>query len=339
MTFKMLSNIDRLSDMVRGMRIALPAALVLAACGSSSNGDDGDDAPGDPDAPPNDPPDAPVSGTCEGRPALPADDTWQLDFGGTTRSVKVHVPPTYDPAIATPVVLNFHGYTMNAQWQADMTRMDAKSDAAGFIAIHVDGTGSPRGFNAGDCCGSAVTDDVDDVGLVVAILDRLASDACLDTARVYSTGFSNGGFLSHRLACELADRIVAIAPVSGVMGMDTCTPSRPVPVMQIHGTDDLIVPYDGGGLSGFRSVDDTVADWAARNGCTGAPEQTYQQGDATCVTHTGCTGGADVIRCTIDGGGHQWPGGEGFPGGGHLSTDLIATDAMWDFFASHSFQP
>src|SRR5262245_33526480 len=276
---------------MRGLPVVFLAAI---GCGSSNPGDDGDDTVAPPEAATGTP-DAEMQASCAGRTPQPLDQTWMLDAGGMTRTVLVHIPATVDPMQPTPVVLNFHGLTMNAGWQADMTRMIAKSDAAGFIAVHADGTGTPRGFNAGDCCDPAASSGVDEIALVGAILDELEATTCLDRDRVYSTGFSNGGFLSHRLGCELSDRIAAIAPVSGVMGMDACAPTRAVPVMQIHGTDDLLVAYDGGGLSGFRSVADTIADWAARNGCPpGAPAQTFQQGDATCLTQEGCTDGADV---------------------------------------------
>jgi polyhydroxybutyrate depolymerase len=146
---------------------------------------------------------------------------------------------------------------------------------------------------------------------------------------------SNGGFLSHRLGCELSTRIAAIAPVAGVMGIPTCTPARPVPVMHFHGTLDPLVPYSGGSPLGFPSVPVTNDGWAARNACTGSAQQTYQKGDATCMTHDQCAGGVSVTLCTIDGGGHTWPGGLPVPVLGKTSTDISATDAMWDFFQKY----
>ena len=311
------------------------AFIAIAACGGGSTGDDsvGSDGDSGDDGPPI--PDAPEV-TCSGKAPQPLQQMWTIPVDGTDRVMRVHVPASYDPTRATPVVLGFHGYTLSGDLQASASHMEAKADTAGFITVHPDGTGGLKGWNAGDCCGTAASSGVDDVGLVTAILDRLEAEMCIDPARVYATGFSNGGFLSHRLACELSDRIAAIGPVSGVMGMDACSPGRPVPVFHVHGTDDAIVPYNGGGISGFRSVADTIADWANRNQCpAGAPSVTYDNGDARCETYAGCAGGADVTLCTITGGGHQWPGGENFPGGGHLSTDLIATDAMWDFFVAH----
>jgi polyhydroxybutyrate depolymerase len=312
-------------------RTTLALVLAVAACGGGSN--TAADAPG-PDAPPGTADAALV--TCEGKTALPLDDVWTVPWNNVDRSVHVHVPASYDPAQPTPVVLGFHGYTLSADIQASQSKMIEKSDAEAFIAVHADGTGALKGWNAGDCCGTAAASGVDDVGLVGAILDELETRACVDADRIYATGFSNGGFLSHRLGCELSDRIAAIAPVSGVMGIDDCNPGRPVPVFEVHGDIDGVVPYNGGGIGGFRSVADTIAGWVERDGCPpGAPAETYQNGDATCLTNAGCTAGAEVTLCTIAGGGHQWPGGTDLPGGGHTSTDLDATAAIWDFFVAH----
>lgn len=317
------------------MRRALILCVAFAACGkNTAAGDDDDtvDAASSVDGPLG--VDAATSNACSGKSAQPLDAVWTLESSGMTRSIRVHVPASYDPARPTPVVLDFHGYTMSAQAQEDMTRFPAKADALGFITAHADGTGSLRGWNAGACCGTPAQTNLDDVGFVNALLDELEARLCVDPRRVYSTGFSNGGFLSHRLACEASDRIAAIAPVSGMMGIDDCTPTRPIPVMHFHGTSDTIVPYDGGGLTGYRSAAETDAGWAMRNGCDTATTETFANGDSRCVSHTGCDGGSEVTLCTITGGGHTWPGGGYFPGG-HITTDLSATDAMWAFFAAH----
>lgn len=323
-------------------RLLIASLVVLAACGTDPAGsdDDGVDAPANPDGAqpsPDAPPagvDAPAATACTGKSSQPLDAIWTLTHSNLQRSIRVHVPASYDPTRPTPVVLDFHGYTMSAQSQEDMTRLSEKSDEAGFIAVHADGTGSPRAWNGGDCCGTPASTGLDDVGFVMALIDELEARLCVDPARVYATGFSNGGFLSHRLACERADRIAAIAPVAGVMGIDSCTPSRPVPVMHFHGTSDNIVPYNGGGFTGYRSAPITVAEWAARNSCAGPAVETFANGDSRCMTHENCAGGVEVTLCTITGGGHTWPGGAYFPGG-HITMDLSATDAMWDFFVAH----
>lgn len=276
--------------------------------------------------------DAPAAVTCTGKQMQPRDATWTV--GG--RQVRVHVPASYDPTRPTPLVLNLHGYTGDGLQQSTVSKMLPVSDAHGFIVLHPDGHHSPRGWNAGVCCGAAATSGTDDTGWLASVLDQAESMLCVDRDRVFATGLSNGGFMSHRLACELSDRIAAIAPVAGVVGV-SCAPSRPVAVMHIHGDADPLIPYGGGGVNGNESVATTIERWTTINGCTGAPTQTYQQGDATCVTRSGCTADAEVTLCTIAGGGHQWPGGVSIGSFlGALSDDLDASNAMWAFFAAHA---
>jgi polyhydroxybutyrate depolymerase len=176
--------------------------------------------------------------------------------------------------------------------------------------------------------------NVDDVGFTRAILDTAESMLCIDTKRIFVTGMSNGGFMSHRLGCELADRIAAIAPVAGVLGVTPCTPSRPMPVMHFHGTADTLVPYNGDPTNGFISVPDSFAGWAMRDQCQGTPVETFNKVDSSCSSYTNCAGGAEVTLCTVQNGGHTWPGGPTIPYG-YTTPYLNATDAMWTFFAAH----
>jgi polyhydroxybutyrate depolymerase len=273
-----------------------------------------------------------VLAACTGMSGQPLDATWTV--GG--RSVRVHVPASYDPKSRTPVVINLHGYASDGADQAGVSHMIAKSNAAGFIAVHPDGHDSPRGWNAGVCCGSAASGGTNDTAWILSVLDALEAKLCVDPDRVYATGLSNGAFMAQRLACEAADRFAAIAPVAGVVGTPTCTPSRPVPVFEVHGTSDPIIPFGGGGFNGNEPVPTTVNRWVTANHCT-TTSTTFQHGDATCVTHGGCAQNADVTLCTIDGGGHQWPGGDSIGVlDGKKSDDLNATDAMWTFFTAHA---
>ena len=229
---------------------------------------------------------------------------------GVARTAKVHVPAAYDPTAGTPLVVGLHGLASSGADQASMSHMIAKADAEGFIAIHPDGTGSPKGWNGGACCNPAASSGIDDVAFIRALLDKAESELCVDTHRVFAAGFSNGAFLAHSLGCELADRVVAIGTVSGVIGIPTCQPSQPVAVFHVHGTSDFVIPYGGGGINNNISVADSIAKWVANDACTAPAMQTFQHGDATCMNHGGCAAGTDVTLCTIDGGGHQWPGGE-----------------------------
>ena len=274
-----------------------------------------------------------TTAACTGKTAQPLDTTVTIQFGGQDRTFDVHVPKSYDPGKPTPLVLNFHGFTSNSSQQNLLAKMDDKSDMAGFIAVHPNGTNNS--WNAGACCGQAVSDNVDDVGFVRAMLDKLEAELCVDTNRVFATGMSNGGFLSHRLGCELADRIAAVAPVAGVNGLQTCNPSRPMPIMHFHGTADPLVPYNGNPQMKFIPVEQSFADWGKRDGCTDMPTETFRNGDSHCATYQKCAGGVEVTLCTVDNGGHTWPGGTPVPSLGYTTTYLSATDAMWTFFQKH----
>jgi polyhydroxybutyrate depolymerase len=327
--------------------------LCAGACGSSSDGTatappatpaagtttppTGDTTGTTPTSPPGTPGTTPpASGTpCTGKEALKGDLDWTLKVGGVDRTVHVHVPNGYDPTKALPVVLNFHGYTSNGAEQNLLARMNDKADAVTFIAVHPEGTGVTPSWNAGACCGDAAANATDDVGFVGKIIDELESKLCVDAHRIFATGMSNGGFLSHRLACELSTRIAAVAPVAGLLAIPTCNPARPMSVFQFHGTLDPLVPYDGNPSMGFPSVLQTMSGWAARSGCAVTPRETSKTGDVTCTTYDGCQGGAEVNLCTVTGGGHTWPGGLPVPSLGYTTTNIVATDAMWDFFVAH----
>ncbi len=275
---------------------------------------------------------------CTGRAAQPMNATWTLDLGGKTRTFVVHVPPAYDPSKPTPLVLNFHGYRMTPKLEEWLTSMSTTADADGFILVYPEGTGSPLGFNAGGCCGDAKDDRVDDIGFTRAMLDRLEADLCVDPARVFATGMSNGGFMSHRVACELSDRIAAVAPVAGVNASPTCAPTRAVSVLDFHGVTDPTVAYDGNAKRGWPSVNDSVNGWAARDGCTGPTLVTSITDDVHCVTHTQCRDGAEVALCMILDGGHTWPGGKDVPfilGQGKTTHAVSGNDLIWQFFQKH----
>ena len=269
--------------------------------------------------------------TCEGLEPLAGSTEYLLPFGGDDRTYTVHTPPGYTGEAGLPVVFVFHGYLETAEQIETISKMTPETDARGYIVVYPQGRSTS--WNAGTCCGSSSQLGVDDVGFVAAMLAEIASNYCIDQGRLFACGFSNGGMLSHRLACESSDTFAAIGAVSGTMALDECTPTRPVPVMSFHGTSDFVVPYDGGAF-GPDSVADTITGWTTRNGCTDSMVS-FDQGDATCETHGGCTEGATVALCTLEGGGHQWPGGESAGPGGTINMDIFASEALLDFFDQH----
>jgi len=275
-----------------------------------------------------------------------------LVHDGIARSFRVYVPPGYDSSGATPapVVLLLHGGFGSGAQVESSSRLLEVADANGFIVVSPDGVAGAAGvrtWNGGGCCGAAVTSGVDDVGFINALLDRLEAKLCLDRRRSYAAGMSNGAIMSHRLACDLAGRIRAVGSVAGGMMADPCAPVRPVPVIEIHGTGDLHVPYAGGigcGAAGvpFPSVDETISGWRARDACSGAASALLVQGDGTCLRQGKCAGATDVALCTIPNGGHQWPGGKppaisGLPGCGfsYQSQTFSASQVLWQFFSQH----
>jgi polyhydroxybutyrate depolymerase len=281
-------------------------------------------------------PDAPVTPACAGKKGATGDRTVTLTSGGRERTFSLHVPKAYDATKRTPLVFLFHGYTMTSAEIATATHFAETADKRGMIVAFPQGIGN--GFNAGDCCGTAQSDAVDDVGFARDMISALDAEYCVDAKRTFSAGFSNGGFLSYRLACELADKIAAVAPVAGGLRLAPaqCTPQRPVPLLHVHGTGDLVVPYNGGGIGAARPVSASIEAFRSKNQCAvGAGQNVYSKGDVSCRKWGGCAAGADVELCTVNGGGHQWPGGDTLPYGGSASPDLDTSEAIADFFEAH----
>ena len=266
--------------------------------------------------------------------------------GGLEREYHLLVPSGYTPGKPAPLVFNFHGFTADPETQDWLSAMSTLAEEAGFILATPKGSGNQEvlGWNAGECCGQAASENVDDVAFTSDMIDRISAEYCVDPSRIYATGMSNGAFMSYRLACELAGRIAAIGTVAGVTVMDPCLPSRPVPVISFNGTADLLVWYDGGI---YESVPRTIARWSTRNGCSREMETVYKQGNVRCETYRKCKGGATVELCTIYGGGHSWPGGKdisslatpAFALGGETTRDINASRAMWEFFQKHPMPP
>ena len=275
-----------------------------------------------PDTPPNT-----STLTCEGKMTQPLDASWNITVGNTTRVARVHVPASYDPQKGTPLLFDVHGRTQNASGEMALSTSKAKSDSAGFIVVFPESATSPTSWNSGTCCDPASTNNLDDTAFMTKLLAEAESRLCIDPKRVYMMGMSNGAYESQRIACELADRFAAVGPVAGLLLFQGCAPSRPIPIMMVNGTADS--------LSQYQYVAQGVDFWKAKNHCT-TMMQTYQKGDATCVTYGGCTGGADVVQCTIQDGGHQWPGGgTTLPFLGNKSDNLDTTSELWSFFTAH----
>jgi len=266
--------------------------------------------------------------------------------GASERSYEIDVPAHRERAQALPVVIVFHGGGGAADSVRRQSRMSARGEADGFITVYPQGSGGIAGrlktWNAGTCCGPAMQQRIDEMAFVAALLDDLAAAVAIDRARVYATGISNGGMMAYEVACAFADRIAAIAVVAGEMtALERCRPSRPVPVLVIHGSDDRNLPVDGGvGAKAFavhdvRSVAAAVEFWRRHDGCADSARSEVA-GTVRRTRYASCSGGSEVELVMIEGGGHSWPGGDRLarfldpP-----SQALDATGEIWRFFARH----
>lgn len=265
--------------------------------------------------------------------------TYQINHEDTTRNFIVHVPPSYTAGDHLPMVFNLHGYTSNAIQQQFYSGMDATADANNFIVVYPNGLANA--WNSGFAPPYNGTFP-DDVGFISKIIDTMYSMYGIDLARVYSCGMSNGGFQSYRLACDLENRIAAIASVTGSMTAtmtSNCTLSRRVPVLEIHGTMDPTVNYYGGG--GITSTEDVIDFWVDKNSCSVVNDTTdvpnTNTGDNCTVQqikYRSCNSGVQVWLFKVINGAHTWPGSSITIG--TTNQDINASQEIWDFFNQYT---
>lgn len=265
------------------------------------------------------------------------------------------IPLAHDGETPVPLVLNFHGLTSNAGQQVFLTGFDAKAGQEGFVTVHPEGSlipGTDVTFFNTDISGES--DMIDDVAFTAALLDELEANLCIDTNRIFTTGMSNGGFMSSVLACALSERFASAVSVAGITYPEgDCSPTRQVPLLHVHGTGDVVVPFEGGASSlggeggtlegadvEFVPIPGEVDQWAEQLGCDSEPEVVAFSDEVTVEDFGGCD--ADLEFWIVDGGGHTWPG---TPSAlalqaalGFSTDDFNTTDLAWEWFVAHPKQ-
>lgn len=272
--------------------------------------------------------------------------TGSILSGGLTREYRMYIPASYiaDPAPA-PLLINLHGYGSNNLEQDFYANFRGIADTARFIVVLPNGTFDNQGKRYWNTFANPTS--VNDLGFIADLIDTLSTQLNVDRNRVYSTGMSNGGFMSYDLACSLSSRIAAIASVTGTMTnarLDNCFPTRPVPVMQVHGTADNVVAYNGSSALDFASIPKVVDFWIGHNHCsTTASVYTIPN----TVVNDGCTAehyiygggnqGSEVQLFKIQDGGHTWPGAA--INVGVTNQDFNASLEIWRFLSRFSLSP
>jgi polyhydroxybutyrate depolymerase len=282
--------------------------------------------------------------------APPSDDmlSGKLVYQGQVRTYHLHLPSGYNRNRSWPLVLAFHGGYGSGKRLARNTGFNALADQEGFIVVYPDGIN--RHWNDGR---GTANPNIDDVGFVRALIDRLVRYRNIDPSRIYATGISNGGQFTQRLACEMSDKIAAFAPVAATFPAaikSSCKPKNSVAMLMINSPQDPLVPWqggEGGGLGGkILSVAETVEFWRKHNNCSPVGQtqalQNIAPSDGTQVRVSSYSGGcprSEVILYTIEGGGHTWPDGREnavISRVGKTSRQLRASQVIWNFFKRHS---
>ncbi|HIA37246.1 MAG TPA: T9SS type A sorting domain-containing protein [Flavobacteriales bacterium] len=263
--------------------------------------------------------------------------TYSFVHDSVSRSYIVHLPPSYTPCNTYPLVINMHGYGSAAAQEQFYTEMDAVADTANFIVVYPNGVANS--WNSGQTW--SYNQGIDDVSFISALIDTIAANYSIDTTMVYACGMSNGGYMSYRLACELENKIAAIASVTGVMSdsiYNNCQTDRPVPILHMHGTADPTVAYNG--TPGNTAVETGIDWWVQNNNCPGTPTITnipdLSMTDGCTVDkyfYGPCDFASEVVLFKIIGGEHTWPGVSIIIG--VTNQDIDGSGEIWKFFRRH----
>ncbi|MBZ5855562.1 alpha/beta hydrolase family esterase [Flavihumibacter profundi] len=288
---------------------------------------------------------------CSKNGPAPAEKVYRfsesITVDGLTRTYTLNLPSNYYETDGFYLVIALHGGGGSGTQFETSSLLTNKANAAKFIVVYPDGVQSngllkARTWNAGGCCDYARDNNINDVKFISELIDTLVSKYKINPKKVYATGHSNGGMMSYRLACELSNKIAAIA-VNGCALMVTspCNPSRPVPILHMHSYLDENVPYLGGVGTGpskdyFHPVDSGLNVWSTINACGNKAVEVEDNAGYTLTQWTNCSNAVTIQWYMTKDGGHAWPGGlPGSANGDTPSTAINADDLLWDFFQQY----
>ena len=318
---------------ISNLFVTLLAAQLLISCGGGGGGSGPSiqPTPTTPVAPPT----PAISSNLDSQAQGTINGT--INYEDIDRTFILYVPSSYDSSIKQPLVFNFHGYGSNASEQMAYGDMRSQADANGFILVHPEALDDIYGSSYWNIKGWSQSVH-DDVKFTENLINLLMDKYSINAERIYSTGMSNGGFFSFHLACNLNASFAAVASVTGSMTystFDSCNPRKPTPVMQIHGSLDVTVPYKGSDTRNMKPIMDVMEYWKINNECddyllslpdilpgTTSWTETYQ--------YSNCLNGTENIHLYVQGAGHIWPGS--------IYASIREPDSskrIWEFFSKY----
>ncbi|HEX3006582.1 MAG TPA: PHB depolymerase family esterase [Bacteroidales bacterium] len=268
-----------------------------------------------------------------------------ITVDGIQRYYLLNLPPNYYQQDTFPLVIVLHGAGGSALQCEKDYKLTERANAENYVIVYPEGVRNDgvfglRTWNAGSCCDFAAQRNVNDVGFISKLIDKLVADYKIDRKRIYVTGMSNGAMMAYRLACEIPGKIAAIAAVSGTMlTTSPCDPSRAVPVLHIHSERDTKVPPQGGyGIGGYYypPVDSVLKVWSAADTCDSKDPAVSDFQNYTLYQWQNGRNNVRIDYYLTKDGGHAWPGGiKSRERADTPSTAINANDLIWAFFSNY----
>jgi polyhydroxybutyrate depolymerase len=249
--------------------------------------------------------------------------------GGLARRWLLYLPRAASAGAALPLVFNLHGSGGTPEDQLQLSGLEALAESEGFVVVAPEGV--ERMWNV-----PVDAAKPDDVRFMAELIDQVSALTSVDRQRVYATGFSGGGRMVSQLACDLSDRIAAIAAIGGIRFPGPCSNARPLPILAFHGTADDTNPYTGGGRPYWGTgVEPAIAGWAEHNRCPTRSERSLAP-STQAISYAGAGCGAEVVLVRLDGFGHSWPDRIGAAlAGGDSTAETTGNQTLWGFFQRH----